>query len=389
VTESSEAGAVETTLVPARAHVTGPAETAVPALLEALRQGLAGDIATAVLYFASSRYDPADLAGPICQAFPEAAVIGCSTAGEFTDQVTGIDGLTAVALPYGLLTGAVAAVGDLSVGAGAGTAAVIAELEAELQVPLRDLDPSCHVGFVLIDGMHGAEEEVNDVLGNHAPLLDVVGGSAGDDLAFERTWVAAGTDVSYQGVALLVCQTAVPFHVVKTSSFVPTGTVLRITEADVATRTVLEFDGRSAAEAYAEAVGIPVAALDATVWSQHPVGLMIDGQPWIRSPRALTEGGGITFYAQIIPGMEVEVMAATDLVSGTRDAIDAAREALGGSASGAVLFNCILRRLEIDAQDLATPFLKSFGGLPLAGFHTYGETWMAHMNQTLTGVVFG
>jgi hypothetical protein len=382
-------GTVQTALAPARAHVTGPAADAVPALVQALHQGLAGNIATAVLYFASSRYDPADLAGPICDAFPDAAAIGCSTAGEFTDKVTGIDGLTAVALPYGLLTGAVAALGDLSGGAAAGTEAVIADLEADLQVPLRDLDPACHLGFVLIDGMHGAEEEVNDVLGNNAPLLDVVGGSAGDDLAFERTWVAAGATVSYQGVALLVCQTAVPFHVVKTSSFVPTGRVLRITRADVATRTVLGFDDRPAVEAYAEAVGVPVADLDATVWTQHPVGLMIDGKPWIRSPRALTDNGGITFYAQIMPGMEVEVMAATDLVAGTREAIDAAREALGGSASGAVLFNCILRRLEIEAQDAAAPFLASFGGLPLAGFHTYGETWMAHMNQTLTGVVFG
>ena len=53
------------------------------------------------------------------------------------------------------------------------------------------------------------------------------------------------------------------------------------------------------------------------------------------------------------------------------------------------MFNCILRRLEIDAEGLTEPFLAAFGEVPVAGFHTYGETWMAHVNQTLTGVVFG
>jgi hypothetical protein len=42
--------------------------------------------------------------------------------------------------------------------------------------------------IVLIDGLHGDEEVVNERLGNAAPLLNVVGGSAADDLAFQRTW---------------------------------------------------------------------------------------------------------------------------------------------------------------------------------------------------------
>jgi hypothetical protein len=122
---------------------------------------------------------------------------------------------------------------------------------------------------------------------------------------------------------------------------------------------------------------------------EHPVGLIIDGQPWIRSPQAVTPEGGITFYAQILPGMEVEVMRATDLVAETRDAVARARASLDGHASGAVMFNCILRRLEIDAKGLDARYLDAFGGLPLAGFHTYGESWIGHINQTLTGVVFG
>lgn len=368
--------------------MTGPAGPAVDALVHELYLGLGRGTATAVLYFASSRYDPHDLAGPIAAAFPDAAVIGCSTAGEFTDRVIGTGGISAIALPYGMLTGAVAALADLRDDVAGGTWSAVRALESSLQTPLRSLNPSSHLGFLLVDGLNRAEETVNEVLGDAAPLLDVVGGSAGDDLDFRRTWVAVGDHVSDQGAALMVCQAAVRFEVVKACSFVPTGQRLRITDADAASRTVLAFDRRPAAAAYAAAVGVPVGELDATVWMQHPLGLMIDGSPWIRSPQAVRPDGGITFYAQILPGMEVEVMQATDMIAGTRDAVRAACAAVGDRASGAVMFNCILRRLELDARQAGPAFLDAFDGLPLAGFHTYGESWLGHMNQTLTGVVF-
>lgn len=75
-------------------------------------------------------------------------------------------------------------------------------------------------------------------------------------------------------------------------------------------------------------------------------------------------------------------MEAADLVDETRAALHEAHRALRGYVSGGVMFNCILRRLEMDATGIAQPFLEAFGGLPMAGFHTYGETWMAHVNQS-------
>ena len=43
----------------------------------------------------------------------------------------------------------------------------------------------------------------------------------------------------------------------------------------------------------------------------------------------------------------------------------------------------------MDAENTAPAFVEAFDGIPVAGFHTYGETWLGHVNQTLTGVVFG
>jgi hypothetical protein len=378
-----------TDLTAARAHATGEAPAAVEAIADALREGLGARPAAAVVYFASAHYDPQQVAGPLAGRFPGIPVIGCSTAGEFTDQRTGTGGISAVALPEGILVRAVAALGDLSGDVAAGTDAAISAVEATLGRELRGLDPASHLGLVLIDGLHGAEELVNERLGNAAPLLDVIGGSAGDDLAFRSTWVAVGDQVSWNGVALLVAETGVPFRVVKSCSFTPTGTVLRITKADVPNRTVLEFDDRPAVQAYAEALGLRPEQVDTSAFMAHPVGLMIDGAPWIRSPQAVTPDGALRFYAQILEGMDVELMTAGDLAADTAVTIAEARAELDGRVSGAVMFNCILRRLEIDAKDVAQPFLDSFGGIPLAGFHTYGETWLGHVNQTLTGVIFG
>jgi hypothetical protein len=375
-------------LAVARARATGSAADAVRAIAEEVRTGLRGRRAAAVVWFASSQYDPAALAGPLAGAFAEAQVIGCSTAGEFTDRGTGTGGISAVAFPEGMFVRVVATLAELDGDVATGTDAAVAAVERTLG-PLRGLDPARHLGLVLIDGMHGDEERVNERLGNAAPLLDIVGGSAGDDLEFRGTWVAVGDRVSRHGAAFLVAETGVPSRVVKTCSFTPSGRTLRITKADVASRTVLEFDGRPAAEAYAQAVGVSPDRIDGSVFMSHPVGLMIDGVPWIRSPQAATPEGHLRFYAQILEGMDVEVMDSGDLVGETAATVEEAVRSLGGRSGGGVMFNCILRRLEIDAKGLAEPFVDAFKGAPVAGFHTYGETWLGHVNQTLTGVIFG
>jgi hypothetical protein len=372
----------------ASAYSDGAAADAVASLIGDLRRELGAQEAAVVVYFASSQYDPGDLAGPLAAAFPHAAVIGCSTAGEFTNEYSGVGGVSAIALPEALVARHAASLVDLSGDPAAAIVDAARAIEAQLGDELRQLDPSRHLGLVLIDGMHGAEEAVNEALGNVAPLLDVVGGSAGDDLAFHETWVAVGDEVSHRGAALIVCETTGPFAVVKTCTFAPTGHTLRVTKADVETRVVHEFDGRPAAVAYAEAIGRDPGALDNSAFMEHPVGLMVDGAPFIRSPQAVTDEGAIRFYCQILPGTEVEVMRGGDIIGETAAAVHSAVDDLGGCARGAVLFNCILRRLELDANDSTQRFVETFKEIPAAGFHTYGESWLGHINQTLTGVLF-
>ena len=118
-----------------RAHASGSAEDVVAAITAALRDGLAGQPAAVVLFFASATYDATDLAGPLAAHFPEAAVMGCSTAGEFTDTTASTGGVSAIALPTSIIASATASLVDLSTGPAQAVATAVRALEAGWRRP--------------------------------------------------------------------------------------------------------------------------------------------------------------------------------------------------------------------------------------------------------------
>ncbi|MGA2928874.1 MAG: FIST N-terminal domain-containing protein [Solirubrobacteraceae bacterium] len=368
------------------AHATGTEATSA---IDQLLRELATEQPAAILFFSSTDHDGGRIAHALCAAYPSAQVIGCTTAGEFTERETGTGGIAAIALPCSKATRAAGALADFEQGVEEGVAGAVAELERQLGGKLSELDPAHHVGLVLIDGTHGVEERVNELLGNAAPFLSFIGGSAGDDLKFAETHVFAGEVASSSGAALLVLELKVPYAIVKTCSFAPTGTRFRVTRVDVDERIVWELDGRPAVQAYADALGVTPAGLDSSAFMRSPVGLMIDGEPWIRSPQQVVDGGGLKFYCQILDGIDIDLMQSTDLIGETRNAFRNAAHELGDAPAGGVLFNCILRRLEIDAEGHQGAFLDAIGVCPMGGFHTYGESYVGHINQTLTGLLIG
>lgn len=350
---------------------------------------LKGMAPTALLFFCSHRHDGVALSKHLMAAFPGAQVIGCSTAGELTQNVSTTGSTSLLALGRSKVRRAKAALARFEDGVEAGIQHAAAALGRGLSLDLRAADPRRYVGVVLVEGLRMNEEAANTALGNAAPLLSFVGGSAGDDVEFVKTQVFAQGEVSSDGAALLLLDVDVPFVVGKTCSFVPQSELLLITRGDLEQRIVYEINHRPALEVYAELLGTSPAALSSQTFMVAPFGIMIDGQPWIRSPQRALPDGGLKFYCQLAEGTEVQVMRSTDLVADTKREMARVREQLGGTLSGGLAFNCILRRLELDAKNLHGPFLEAFSGLEMAGFHTYGESFLAHINQTLTGLWFG
>lgn len=343
----------------------------------------------AIVFFVGPKLDGAVLSAELRARYPGAEVIGCTTAGEFTQSFSGLDSATAIAFDASTIQRCVGALALSAGGASEGVRRATEGMARALNADLRELDPAKWVGVVLVEGLRGKEEKVNEALGDAAPQLSFVGGSAGDNALFQSTRVFHNGKATEDGAALLLMEAARPFTIAKSCSFKPSGKVFKVTRADERNRVIYEFDGRPVLEAYAEAVGVKPAQLDGQVFMSHPVGLMIDGQPWIRSPQQALKDGGLKFYCEIREGVEVHLMSSTDLIGETRAALEATRRQLGGKLSGGLTFNCILRRLELDAKNLHQPFLDSFQGMETAGFHTYGESYLGHINQTLTALLFG
>jgi hypothetical protein len=160
---------------------------------------------------------------------------------------------------------------------------------------------------------------------------------------------------------------------------------LLVTKANEANREIVEFNHMPAAQAYAEALGIPVA--DAPNHFMHnPVGVVYEGEPFVRSPQQI-RGNSIFFYCSVKEGIELTLLESTDIIASTKKALDAARAELGG-ISGIINFNCILRTLELREKGLSNIYGELFTDYPTIGFSTYGEQFIGHMNQTSTMLVF-
>jgi hypothetical protein len=336
-----------------------------------------------VLFFASTKYAPDTICGLMQDAFPKSAVFGCSTAGEIVSGQMLNNSIVAMAF-------SAQAIKDLDI-------QIVENLQDEqaltnafgafenhFKTPMAEIDPAEHVGIILIDGLSGAEEGFIENVGDLTNVT-FIGGSAGDDLKFTATHVYANGK-SYQNAAILaLLKPGVDFTFIKTQSFRDLGKPLEVTKADELNREVLEFNGQPAAASYAAAIGTSIDKAPEH-FIQNPIGLVIDDEPYVRSPQQI-KGSSIIFYCSVMEGMELSLLESTDMIKDTRIAIDQAAEELGG-VSGIINFNCILRTLELTDKNLTQDYGNLFGAVPTIGFSTYGEQYLGHINQTATMLVF-
>ena len=337
-----------------------------------------------VIFFASSKYDPAEVSSSVKAACGAPVVIGCSTAGELVSGNMAKNSLVAMGLGSDIVEdAAVAIVGSIK--SENNVAAAFSSFEKHFGVSMRAMDTEKYVGLILIDGLQSAEEKIMMKIGD---LTDVtfIGGSAGDDLAFKKTFVYADGKQFNNAAVLAVVKVKKGFKIIKTQSFRILETSLTATRVDEANRTVLEFNGRPAIDAYAGALGIS-SANAAGEFMSHPVGLLTSqGEPFVRSPQQVKDKA-MVFYCGIKEGMELSLLESTDIVNDTREAITTALSSNGG-VSGIINFNCILRTLELEQKNQTEAYGKIFEGVPTIGFSTYGEEYIGHINQTATILAF-
>ncbi len=337
----------------------------------------------AIVYFASSSFDQAVVAKAMQEGFSESQLIGCSTSGEIVSGHMFKNSIVVMAMGDDVIESVnVEVISNLESKDSVNTA--FDQFESKLGSKVSDLDISKYVGLVLVDGLSCAEEMINDRIGDLSDVL-FIGGSAGDDLKFEKTWVHANGQV-YSGAAVLVLMKTVNgFEILKTESFDTLDKQLVPTKVDEATRTVYEFNDMPAIDAYAEAIG--KSREDAANSFMHnPVGLMVGDEPYVRSPQQVQDTN-MVFYCAVKEGMELSILESRDIVADTKKDL-AGKLAKIGDVKGVINFHCILRTLELEQKEQTKAYGELFTDIPTIGFSTYGESYIGHINQTSTMIFF-
>ncbi len=336
-----------------------------------------------VIFFASSKYDPASISSKMAAAFPGSSVIGCSTSGEIISGAMLKGSVVAMALGSDIIKDAkVEIVHKLK--AGVNTSKAIESFEKYYGKKFSEMDHKKYLGFVLVDGLTCAEENLMDEIGNKTNVF-FVGGSAGDDLKFTATHVYANGKVYNDAAVLALVKVRNGFDIIKTQSFRVMDKELLATKVNEATREVVEFNNEPAAVAYAKALGVTVKELPGH-FMHNPLGLMVDDEPFVRSPQAVV-GNNVKFYCSIKEGMELSLLESMNIVEETAKDIEEKLAELE-HVTGMVNFNCILRTLELENKGQCQKYADLFKKIPTIGFSTYGEQYVGHINQTATIAVF-
>jgi len=342
-----------------------------------------------VIFFCSSEYDLDALADEMERAFAGIQVVGCTTAGEIGPSGCRDHSLTGVGFPadsFSASSGLIDGLQDFQSGQGD-------SLVQDLLQQLESIEPASDAentfAFLLIDGLSMREEPVTSALQNALGKVPLVGGSAGDGVAFGTTHVYFGGRFHADSAVLLLVTTALPFHVFKTQHFVPTEQRIVVTGADAAHRIVSELDGWPAVEAYARLAGASVQDLDPAHFAASPVVVLIDGTNYVRSIQKANPDGSLTFFCAIEEGVVLRVGRGVDLEENLKQAFDGIRATMG--VPQLVLgCDCILRKLEIAQSGLVGRVAEVFRDNNVTGFNTYGEQYHGvHVNQTLTGIAIG
>lgn len=364
------------------------ADTVTDAVADLAAQ-LPSDGLAMVLIFLSPHYDPHHFIAEIAMHFGDTPVYGCTTAGELApdgweeNSVVALafsaDDFAAVARPIFGLSGF-----RVEEGRSAGR-----ELRQKLLRSGSDIDDERSFGLVLIDGMCKREEAIMSALYASLDNIPLVGGSAGDGLRFEQTFVFFEGRAYTDSAVLILLKTSLPFRLFKCDNFEPTSTKMVVTEADLEQRVVKELNAEPAGQEYSRAVGIVDDKLDPFSFASHPVLVRVGGSYYARSIQRVDPDGSLRFFCAIDEGMVLTAARSRNPVDATRDVFSEMRDEIG-EVSIYIGFECILRRLDAEQHQFAREMSELYRDNRVVGFHTYGEQYGSmHVNQTLTGVAIG
>lgn len=343
-----------------------------------------------VVFFCSPDYDLQRLAAEMHRLFGATQVVGCTTAGEIGPQGYVDGAITGFSLPAGECQAASQLIPSLSAfQITCGHAAAEDVIEALAETTDLPLDRNATFAILLSDGMSTNQELLIASLQNRMANLQLLGGSAGDNMALKQTHIYHQGRFHADAALLTLVRTSRPFRIYRCQHFTGSDVRLVVTEADPAARTVSEINAEPAGQEYARIIGLPASQLTPSRFAESPLMVRIGGEYHARSIQRMNDDGSLTFYCAIDEGVVLTLARREDIVDNLDRFFHRVRTEMGQPAL-VVGFDCVLRRLEAEERQTKYKLSRILSANNVIGFATYGEHYNAmHVTQTFTAVVFG
>jgi hypothetical protein len=332
----------------------------------------------AIIVFAAPGNDFRAMLSALAEATDTTTIVGCSSAGEFTNEESGV-GLTNVTAIRG---------SDMRFTASVGTGLTTDHARAAHDVAARfraNHHPELphRAALVLVDALAGhAEEFISALTVETAGSYRFFGGGAGDDARFQKTFVFCGTQVYSDAAVALEIVSKKPLGLGARHGWTPASAALRVTEADAS--AVVSLNAAPAIEAFEEHAESTAQRLNRDdpmpFFLHNIVGIDTGSGYKLRVPLGVGDSGGVVCAAEIPTGSTTQLMA-TGGASAVEAAAEATRDAVrqvtseGHQPKAALFFDCVATRLRLGKSfdEELDAVAAELDGVPFAGFNSYGQ----------------
>jgi hypothetical protein len=343
-----------------------------------------------VVFFCSPTYDLNVLADELAFRFGDTPLIGCTTAGEIGPDGYVEGAITGFSLPADeccAVTELISGLSDFTMARGHDAAeAAITSLVA---LSGQSVDPDTTFAMLLSDGISTNQELLIASLQCRMANLQLLGGSAGDDMRLKETFIYHDGRFHTDAALITLIKTSRPFRIYRCQHFFGSDTKMVVTRADPAARVVSEINAEPAALEYARIIGMTVEQLTPARFAESPVMVRIGGEYHARSIQRMNPDGSLTFYCAIDEGVVLTLARRQDIVENLDTFFRQVRRDMGPPRL-VIGFDCVLRSLEAEQRQTKYKLGRILSANNVIGFSTYGEHYRAmHVTQTFTAVVFG
>lgn len=339
-----------------------------------------------VLFFASSNYDFYELSALLKKSFPNSELVGTSTSGEISKN-----GFTKNSIVLTTMSCEQTEVKGVLIKDTDKYPMIYKKniIEAMNACGIKENTQNSHkdaFAITFINGLCNAEEAIlallYAVIGNDD--FQVIGGSAGDDLKFDTTFVSYNGEVVTNGGVVVFIKTSKKFIIQKENIFKPSGKKVTLTKVDTNNRKLIEINNKAAAVEYSKQVGIAEEKIDEASL-MHPIGRTFGSNIFISSIASVNNDKSFNMYCRVMPNTIVDIMELDDVDAIIVNTCKDIKQAI--QKPGFVFFiNCILRTLQFESMKKCNYLVEAYSNTfdTFCGFSSYGEQInKVNSNQTL------